>query len=233
MEREARHQQLRIGAVAFAFGRVRLPNMIQTSLPELSMKDRPRSMRDPIVQQQRQAMLALPHIAPLTAYAAELGQRANVQVPNFDPLDGGVNAQALFLFEKPGPMTAVSGFISRNNDDPTAEAIFKFMEQANIPRKLTVIWNIIPWWNGMRKVTAKELKEGAATIDSLVKLLPALAVIVMVGRKAKKARRFLKNTGLELIDSYHPSPIVRATYPSKWGAIPSEWKQVLTRIQEV
>ena len=233
MEREARHQQLRIGAVAFAFGRVRLPNMIETSLPELGTKDRPRSMRDPIVQQQRQAMLALPHIAPLTAYAAELGQRANVQVPNFDPLDGGVNAQALFLFEKPGPMTAVSGFISRNNDDPTAEAIFRFMEQAHIPRKRTVIWNIIPWWNGTRKVTAEELQEGAASVDNLVKLLPALAVVVMVGRKAANARRSLKNTGLELIDSHHPSPLVRARFPSKWEAIPSQWAQVLTRIQEV
>jgi hypothetical protein len=56
-----------------------------------------------------------------------------VEVPEFDPLDGGVEAQVLFLFEKPGPMTAElggskrsgSGFISRNNDDPTAEATFK------------------------------------------------------------------------------------------------------------
>jgi len=32
-----------------------------------------------------------------------------------------------------------SGFISRNNDDATAEATFRFMEQSGIPRKLTVI----------------------------------------------------------------------------------------------
>jgi hypothetical protein len=47
----------------------------------------------------------------------------------------------LFLFEKLGPMTAEaggSGFISRNNDDPTAEATFRFMEQAKIPRKLSI-----------------------------------------------------------------------------------------------
>jgi hypothetical protein len=50
-------------------------------------------------------------------------------VPDFDPLDGGVNAQVLFLLEKPGPMAAEdgkragSGFISRDNDDGTAEAI--------------------------------------------------------------------------------------------------------------
>ena len=40
------------------------------------------------------------------------------EVPDFDPLDGGVEARALFLFEKPGRMTAGqsgSGFISRDN----------------------------------------------------------------------------------------------------------------------
>jgi hypothetical protein len=76
------------------------------------------------------AMLTLPHIAPLSAYAAKLRLRGSVEVPEFDPLDGGVNARILFLFEKPGPMTADgstfsersgSGFISR--DDPTAEAL--------------------------------------------------------------------------------------------------------------
>jgi hypothetical protein len=80
---------------------------------------------------------------------------AMVEVPEFDSLDGGVDARVLFLFEKPGPMTAEgnganrrvgSGFISRNNDDPTAEATFTFMRQANLPRKLTILWNVIPWW---------------------------------------------------------------------------------------
>jgi hypothetical protein len=41
-----------------------------------------------------------------------------------------------------------SGFISRNNDDPTAEATMGFMEKAGIPHTLTVSWNVIPWWNG-------------------------------------------------------------------------------------
>lgn len=113
--------------------------------------DAPRSMRDAGVRERRKRMLNLPHIAPLTAYAAKLRARASVEVPDFDPLDGGKNAQVLFLFEKPGPMTAAngkrigSGFISRNNDDATAEATFNFMKQAHIPRTRTVIWNVIPW----------------------------------------------------------------------------------------
>jgi hypothetical protein len=102
--------------------------------------DGPRTLRDPGERERRRAMLILPHMAPLVEYAAELRKRNGVEAPEFDPLDGGVDAQILFLFEKPGPMTARagrrigSGFISRNNDDRTAEATYKFMCQAGIPR---------------------------------------------------------------------------------------------------
>jgi hypothetical protein len=97
---------------------------------------------------------------PLTSYAARLRERG--EVPEFDPCDGGTEAQLLFLFEKPGPMTssqAGSGFIGRNNDDPTAEATFRFMQSAGIPRKLTVTWNVIPWWNGTRAPVIRQ-REG-------------------------------------------------------------------------
>jgi hypothetical protein len=197
--------------------------------------DRPRSLRDARSRRQRREMLGLPHIAPLTAYAAELRRSGSLAVPDFDPLDGGITAQALFLFEKPGPMADVSGerpgsgFISRNNDDATASAIFEFMLQAGIARKLTVIWNLIPWWNGVRKVTARELHQGAECVGELLKLLPALSVVVMVGRSAGRARPYFATAALTLIDSYHPSPIVKATSREKWNMIPLQWAQVVTR----
>lgn len=133
--------------------------MAETQRETHGNDDRPRSMRDAAVRERRRAMLGDPHVKPLTDYVAKLLHSGSGEVPDFDPLDGGVNARVLFLFEKPGPMTAHggkrvgSGFISRNNDDPTAEATFEFMERADIPRKLTVTWNLIPWWNGTRKVT--------------------------------------------------------------------------------
>lgn len=188
-------------------------------------------MRDADVRERRRAMLTQPHIAPLTAYAARLRQRDSVEVPEFDPLDGGVEAQVLFLFEKPGPMTAAeaggSGFISRNNDDPTAEATFRFMEQAGIPRRLTVTWNVIPWWNGTRKVTGKELREGVACVRDLIALLPKLRAVVLVGQKAERARAYLDGTRLKLFVSAHPSPLVRAKHPERWNAIPAQWAKVL------
>jgi hypothetical protein len=196
--------------------------------------DRPRSLREANVRQQRKAMLGLPHVAKLTAYTAELRRDETLTVPDFDPLDGGVDARVLFLFEKPGPMTVESGerggsgFISRNNDDPTAEATFRFMKQAGIPRKLTVIWNVVPWWNGTRKITARELRQGVARVGELVKLLPALLAVVTVVRKATRAKACLvATTKLTPVDSYHPSPIVKATSPEKWEMIPSQWAEVM------
>jgi uracil-DNA glycosylase len=193
--------------------------------PTCDSDDYARSMRDPGLRERRRAML--PNIERLTDYVADLRRRNLGEVPDFDPCGGGIGARVLFLFEKPGPKAAESGFISRNNDDSTAAAIFNFMQEAGIPRRLTVIWNLVPWWNGTRKITPEEPLNGAACLEELIGLLPALCAVVMVGRKAAKAEPFLKTTGLELFTSWHPSPVVRATRPDRWKAIPSEWAEVL------
>jgi hypothetical protein len=197
-------------------------------------KDRPRSMREEEVRERRKRMLGEPHIKPLSEYAAKLRTRGDV--PDFDPLDGGIDARVLFLFEKPGPMTSQragrersgSGFISRNNDDPTAEATFRFMEQARIPRKVTVTWNLVPWWNGTRSVTLRELQEGQECLRELMKLLPRLRAVVMVGGKALRAKPYLETTDQTLFSSAHPSPLVKARFPKRWNAIPLEWARVLS-----
>jgi uracil-DNA glycosylase len=197
--------------------------------------DYPRSMRDEGVRQRRQAMLELAHIARLTAYVRKLRERGLGEVPDFDPLDGGVEARVLFLLEKPGPMTSSSGsrkrvgsgFISRNNDDQTAAATIDFMRSAGIPRELTVTWNLIPWWNGTRSVTKDELREGASCVRELIDLLPCLRAVVMVGDKAARVKPFLATTGLALFASVHPSPLVRAKFRDRWDAIPLEWAKVL------
>lgn len=48
-----------------------------------------------------------------------------------------------------------SGFISRDNDDPTAEATARFMAKAQLAQELTLTWNIIPWWNGTRRISVR------------------------------------------------------------------------------
>lgn len=200
----------------------------------VDLDERPRSMRDLELRLLRTEMLDAPYMAPLTAYAAKLREMGHGEVPEFDPLDGGIEALVLFLFEKPGPMTASSrpgrragsGFISRNNDDPTAEATLNFMRTAGIPRGQTIIWNVIPWWNGTRKVTGFELAEGVRFVKELTGLLPKLRAVVFVGQKAAKAHRHLMDTGLALFSSDHPSPLVKAKFPERWHAIPSDWSKI-------
>jgi len=166
------------------------------------------------------------HVAPLTEYVQSLRERGWGDVPDFDPLDGGIRAKALFLFEKPGPKASVSGFISRNNDDKTAENTFTFMTQANIPREDVCIWNVVPGWNGTTKVSSDELKRGVDSLGGLFTLLPELRVVMLVGRKAERARQLLDGSGLMLFASFHPSPKNYALARDKWEAIPAAWSRV-------
>ncbi|CAM3303041.1 uracil-DNA glycosylase [Paracoccus nototheniae] len=199
--------------------------------------DAPRSLKSMTAIATRRAMLNLPHIAPLRDYAAELRAQDHGTVPEFDPMDGGTTARLLFLMEKPGPMTddlsqtgkTGSGFISRDNDDPTAEAIFNFMQQAGIAREETVLWNIIPWWNGSRKITPTEMKAGLQQLDALMDLLPEVTTVIAVGRRAARAKAVVEKRRLAFYCSAHPSQINRAVRPKVWEAIPGIWKKAAVR----
>ena len=191
--------------------------------------DYPGSLGCADVRDRRRGMLEEPRIAPLTKYAQALRRMGRGEVPDFDPLDGGVEAQTLFLLEKPGPVAAGSGFISRNNDDPTAKATFNFMDKARLKPSEYVIWNAVPWWNGTRRIRPAEREAGAEQLKELLKLLPGVRVFVLVGRKAQQAAPKVK--GIKVIESYHPSPIVRARYPDKWRSIPKIWEEAKSYIE--
>ena len=176
-------------------------------------------------------------MAPLTTYVRKLQKlKSSIEVPYFDPLDGGGKATTLFLFEKPGRMTSEdgsgkrpgSGFISRNNDDLTAEYTFTFMQEAGIPREKTIIWNVVPWWNGKRKVAARELSDGCDHLMELIGLLRNLKAMVFVGRQAARAAKIVP-AHLKCEESAHPSPIVRATRRDRWDEIPLIWKRAYRR----
>jgi uracil-DNA glycosylase len=191
--------------------------------------DKPQSLSDPDVRERRRTMLSAPHIAPLAAFAADLQLRLGGFVPDFDPLDGGIEASILFLLEKPGPMTDAarngksgSGFISRNNDDLTAKATFVFMQATGIPRHETIFWNVIPWWDGQIKFSRSHRKTALKELQGLLDLLPRLHTVVLVGRTAQKARTQFGN--LRVVESPHPSPIVRATNRAQWDSIAEIWR---------
>jgi hypothetical protein len=196
----------------------------------------PRTMRFPEVREARRAMLGLPHIKPLTDFVRRLRATYDAEFPDFDPADGGTKAEIIFLFEKPGPMTSSarqgrsgSGFISRDNDDPTAEATFNFMIQAGIPREKAVLWNLIPGWNGVVNVTKDELRLGALEVENLLSLTPHAKSIVLVGRKAQRAEHLLQGHGLKIFRSPHPSQRVKnSRNRDQWMAIPRYWAEAAT-----
>ena len=201
--------------------------------------DNPRSLRDPEVRAARRAALGAPHILPLTRHVRDLRERSPaIEFPDFDPLDGGVEARLLFLMEKPGPMTSAerdgrqgSGFISRDNDDPTAQAIFTFMREAGIPRRETVLWNLIPGWNRTTKVTGAELTEGIKEALRLTTLLPRLKGVVFVGSQARKLVPHLTPGALSLHFSLHPSRTARRYNKTCWELIPDRWRAAYEAVE--
>jgi hypothetical protein len=90
-----------------------------------------------------------------------------------------------------------------------------------------VLWNVIPAWNGTRKLTGNEMKGAADELSHLLELLPKIDTVVLVGRIAGRAERFLP-ANIRVIKSDHPSPLVRAAHPDRWRAIPRVWRMALS-----
>lgn len=68
--------------------------------------DKPRTLRESSEIGARRALLKEPHVRPLTEYVSGLRTKyIGWEFPDFDPMDGGIDANLLFLFEKPGPMS--------------------------------------------------------------------------------------------------------------------------------
>jgi hypothetical protein len=101
------------------------------------------------------------------------------------------------------------------------------MREAALPRCETVLWNVIPAWNGTRKLTGNEMKGAADELSHLLELLPKIDTVVLVGRIAGRAEGFLP-ANIRVIKSDHPSPLVRAAHPDRWRAIPRVWRMALS-----
>ncbi|MES2102450.1 MAG: uracil-DNA glycosylase [Pseudomonadota bacterium] len=177
--------------------------------------DVPKLLGNSDARSERASQLLDPHIVPLTAFVEELRtlRGATERIPNFDPWDGGVEAEILFLLEAPGRKAVESCFVSRNNPDETAKNFFELNAEAGIPRKRTVVWNIVPWYIGsgtkIRPARRVDIDDGIQSLGYLLKLLPKLQAVVLVGRKAEHAGEDIVriNSRLYVHRSPHPSPL--------------------------
>jgi uracil-DNA glycosylase len=195
--------------------------------------DSPYALRDPEEIARRRRMVSLPHIAPLVAYArAIIGTvGTGYEIPYFDPCDGGINAEALFLLEAPGRKAVGSGFVSRNNPDPSAKMMCTSLAAAGIPRRRTLLWNIVPWYVGddsaIRAITKSDISIALPFLTELVVMLPNLKAIVLVGRKAQNVKsEVARMTTVQLFESHHPSQRVMNRWPERRSEISDTFRSL-------
>ncbi len=184
--------------------------------------DLPYALDDPEEIARRRAMLSLPHIAPLVEYAQQIIIRlgSGYEIPYFDPCDGGINAQALFLLEALRRKAVGSSFISRNNPDPSAKTMCTLLAVAALPRGATLLWNVVPWYVGsdstIRPVTKSDIAAALPFVTELIALLPNLKAIVLVGHKAQTIKHQLARlTNARLFECHHPSQRVMNRWPGR------------------
>jgi uracil-DNA glycosylase len=189
--------------------------------------DRPKLLGNSDAVRERLAQIDLPHVSPLTRFVRKLRSDvgAEGEIPWFDPWDGGVNAEVLFLLEAPGGQAVRSGFVSRNNPDETAKNFYELNEQAGLLRQRTAVWNVVPWYIGsgskIRPANLQDIREGMKTLGCLLKLLPELRAVVLLGRKAQRVGDFIaeKNPRLRVFTCPHPSPLYVRIKPENQAMI--------------
>lgn len=172
--------------------------------------DVPKSLAEFRVHEERVSMLNEPHVKPLGDYVnwlkRELGTR--IEVPYFDPMDGGINARVLLVLETPGPAAVETNFVSRNNDDKTAPNLFKALAIEGFSRGSTALWNVAPW--NISKIGKNEnarisdVRRGTPYLIKLLSLFPSLTTIVLCGNMAKLAGNDIRKLGrFSVHGTYH------------------------------
>jgi len=179
----------------------------------------PKSLRLPACVAEREEMLLVePTVQELRDWAARMAIRRGAHVPSFDPAEGGDESRVLFVLEAPGPATnalnvrAGSGFISIDNNDGTAAEVWRARDAAGLHRGV-LSWNIVPWYLGVasRKPTKDELREGAAELIEVLRILPQVEVVILGGLFARRGWA-AHITGREpsqvkVVETWHPSPL--------------------------
>jgi hypothetical protein len=150
-------------------------------------------------RQKRMLRVCDPHVADLNTFVGQIRKHTGKdrEIPYFDPEDGGVRARVLFLFESPGPGAVESGFISRDNPDETARIFLELNEEAGIDRRLTVSWNLIPWFigtGGEKDLAFREdLERAVPYLKELIHLLSLTDVVVLVGSNTWKQEGLIRS----------------------------------------
>lgn len=89
-------------------------------------------------------------------------------LPHFDPAEAGTSARALLLLEAPVPNTVPewggSGFISVDNNDPTAQNVWQTRNEVGL-HEHTLAWNIVPWVLGRASVKPSKVELAQGSLE--------------------------------------------------------------------
>ena len=187
------------------------------------MTNIPYSLSTDAIKVHRMSLLNKKHISPLTDFVHRMRTQTSKgeKIPFFDPLDGGQNAEVLFLLEAPGPAAVKSGFISRNNPDPTAKNFCELNTSVGLNREKTISWNIVPWYigikNNIRPANNADITQGKPWLKELLRLLKKVKFIVLVGKKSQSIHVWLSaETSAHIFALHHSSNRVKNSYPQKF-----------------
>lgn len=180
-----------------------------------TFSDRPKMHRNPEFLSQKQERLWEPHVAPINSFVERIRAERGMYVPYVDPDSGGVLARVLFVLESPAkPASHGSGMLSADNDDGTAANIWAAYRESGLPRTHGLHWNAVPWYVGdgfkEKNVSSAQVESGHAYLLDLLKLAPAVRVVVAMGKPAQhsllRIQTDLSGQGVILLHSIHPSP---------------------------
>lgn len=208
---------------------------MKTKVADASIEDRPKLLGDPHFVCARLEELGAPHIAPLTNFVRNLRDRkgSGAVIPFIDPWDGGVEANVLFLLEAPSPNAR--HFVSMNNPDETAKNFHEVSREAGIDRRRIVTWNVVPWYIGdgqrIRPANRMDIAAGVESLVELLRLLPRLQSVMLVGRKAQVAEQDIRRAAPHLVlnHSPHPSRMFVNRRPENRGALLDAWRVAAQR----
>lgn len=175
----------------------------------------PRQMRDPTYRNEEWARRMEPHVAPINTLVDELHDPdGRGWLPYVAPAHGGVDALVLSVLRDPGPKTQAgtgSGFLSVENDDPTAARMHELFTAQGVPLADVLPWNAYPWYIN-RSPSAAERQAGVDPLLRLLDVATAIRVVLLQGndardvwRRATKARPdLLINRDLRVVETIHP-----------------------------
>ena len=173
----------------------------------------------PHVLEQRQAMRYEGFVGSLNQWVDELRATTGESVPYFDPRAATEGVSVLVLLQDPsGEAQLGSGFISRDNNDPTAYHTALAAEAGGLPYSRSLHWNVVPWWVANPAFTPRSLTaEARRAAPLLAEFMDLLGtppkVVLLLGKQAQNAWSSLLLTAppelhlLHTLVAPHPSPL--------------------------